>query len=202
MRWTRGSVTKINTDSLIASIVDSKTGEQTEQKYDYFLAATGLRRVWPVVPQSLTKKQYQIETGDHVHSVRNAVDGVVVIGGGAVGIEMAAELKLVQPSLRVTLIHSRDKLLSAEPLPDEFRDTSLAALKEHGVEVILGRGRVAGQVPITNAEGRPVEMLTLEDGSHVVASHVINAISKSVPSTTYLPSSVLDGEGLVKINKQ
>jgi hypothetical protein len=45
-------------------------------------------------------------------------------------------------------------------------------------------------------------MLTLEDGSHVVASHVINAISKSVPSTKYLPSSVLDGEGLVKINKQ
>lgn len=202
MRWTRGSVTRVNTESLSAVIVDSKTGEHSEQSYDYFLAATGLRRVWPVVPQSLTKKQYQIETGDHVHSVRNAVDGVVVIGGGAVGIEMAAELKLVQPSLKVTLVHSRDKLLSAEPLPDDFRDASLAALKEHGVEVILGRGRVAGKVPIVNAEGRQVEMITLEDGSHVLASHVINAISQSVPSTSYLPTSVLDEEGLVKINKQ
>lgn len=201
IRFTRGTLTKIDTDNLSAKILDPNTGEQSEHHYDYFLAATGLRRVWPVVPQSLTKKQYQIETFEHTHSVQNAVDGVVIIGGGAVGIEMAAEIKLVQPGLKVTLIHSRDKLLSAEPLPDEFKDVSLAALKEHGVDIVLGRGRVVGQVPIINAEGRAVEMLTLEDGSHVIASHVINAISKSVPSTSYLPSLGLDENGLVKINK-
>lgn len=202
VRCTRGSLSGIDTNNLVASIVDSKTGEQTEHRYDYFVAATGLRRIWPVVPQSLTKRRYQIEIGEHVRSIRNAVDGVIVIGGGAVGIEMAAELKLVQPGLKVTLIHSRDKLLSAEPLPEELKDVSLKTLKEHGVNVILGRGRVAGQVPITNTEGRQVQMLTLEDGSHVIASHVINAISQSVPSTSYLPPSTLDARGLVKIDSQ
>lgn len=202
LRFSRGTITAIDTEKLIATIRDSQTGVQSAHSYDYFIAATGLRRVYPVVPQGLTKKQYQIETTDHIHSVQNAADGVIVIGGGAVGIEMAAEIKLVYPGLKVTLIHSRDKLLSAEPLPDEFKDVSLAALKEHGVEVVLGRGRVVGQVPIVNAEGREVKMLTLEDGSHVIGSHVINAVSKSVPSTGYLPSGALDKEGLVNIDKQ
>ena len=50
---------------------------------------------------------------------------------------MAAELKVVEPSQKVTLIHLRDKLLSSEPLPDEFKDRTLSVLREAGVEVML-----------------------------------------------------------------
>lgn len=54
----------------------------TELHYDYFVAASGLRRAWPVVPQSLRKKQYLFETADHIHAATTARHGVVVVGGG------------------------------------------------------------------------------------------------------------------------
>jgi hypothetical protein len=50
---------------------------------------------------------------------------------------MAAEIKLVYPDQTVTLIHSRDKLLSSEPLPDFFKETSLAELKETCSEALI-----------------------------------------------------------------
>lgn len=202
IRWTRGSVTKIDPDSSVASVRDFTAGEDVQIPYDYFIGATGLKRNFPVVPETLTRSEYLEETSGHVQSVEAAKDGIVVIGGGAVGVEMAAELKVVQPSSKVTLIQSRDALLSAEPLPDEFKKASLDALRETGVEVILGRGRVVETTTITGDDGSSIQKLTLKDGSHVFANHVINAVSQQVPCTSYFPPSVLDEEGFVKINNK
>lgn len=200
VRWTQGSITKLDSDRHVAQVKDSKTGELVEHDYDYFIAATGLRRQYPVVPQEVTRKTYLDETGGHVGAVKSASEGVVVIGGGAVGIEMAAELKLTQPEAKVTLVQSRDKLLSAEPLPDEFKGAALEALKEMGVEIVLGRGRVT-KTEIIPVDGKASsQRLTLGDGTQLTASHVINAVSSQIPVTSYLPPSVLDNEGLVKIN--
>lgn len=113
---------------------------------------------------------------------------------GAVGIEMAAELKLIYPDLKVTLIHSREKLLSSEPLPDEFKDRALAVLKEGGVEVIMGR-----RVTETTAVDADHFKLTLSDGTQIVAGQVVNAISRSVPTSSFLPSAILDSTGHVKV---
>lgn len=51
-------------------------------EYDYLVAATGLRRTWPSVPQSLTKAQYLDEVQSHIEKVGKARHGVAVIGGG------------------------------------------------------------------------------------------------------------------------
>jgi NADH dehydrogenase FAD-containing subunit len=185
----QGRLTNIDPDKRIGYIrLDGC--EVSEQPYDFFIAATGLRRVWPVVPQSLTKVDYLAETADHIKSVTTASHGTVVIGGGAVGIEMAAEAKLCHPHTKVTLVHSRDKLLSSEPLPDETKDMALQALQDAGVEASIG------------PDGQAMQTLTLQDGKHLVASQVISAISRSVPNTSYLPKSALDSEGLVKIDPQ
>lgn len=53
-----------------------------ELQYDYLVAAAGLRRAWPVVPQSLRRKQYLFETGDHIRAATTARHGVVIVGGG------------------------------------------------------------------------------------------------------------------------
>ncbi|TLS29427.1 hypothetical protein PpBr36_02136 [Pyricularia pennisetigena] len=166
--------------------------------YDFLVAASGLRRVWPVVPQSLRRKQYLVETGSHVQAVSGARNGVLVVGGGAVGIEMAAELKLVQPHVRVTLAHSRDRLLSSEALSDECKDVALRLLREAGVEVLMGH-RIAEQVELTTEDGCRAVEARFENGHRLVVDKVIMAISKSVPSSTYLPLEALDAEGYVKI---
>jgi pyruvate/2-oxoglutarate dehydrogenase complex dihydrolipoamide dehydrogenase (E3) component len=114
-----------------------------------------------------------------------------------VGIEMAGEIAVTQPGQRVTLVHSRDHLLSNESLPDDVKDITLKALKETGVDVILEK-RVLS-VAASEIGGKKLYKLELSDGSQLTASHVIWALSKSVPSTAYLPENVLDEGGLVRI---
>ncbi|PPJ55366.1 hypothetical protein CBER1_08695 [Cercospora berteroae] len=201
VRISQASVQNVDPERMVATIKDVKTGETSEHSYDYVIAATGLRRPWPTVPQSLTQEKYIQETSDHVKLVQNADQGVVIIGGGAVGIEMAAELKVVYPSLSVTLVQSRNELLSAEPLPEDFKSTSLKLLRETGVNVILGHGRVTSTIPIPSDSGRPLYNLTLADGTTLKASHVINAVSHPEPTASYLPPSTLDpSTNLIKIS--
>ena len=114
---------------------------------------------------------------------------------------MAAELRMVSPDLDVTLVHSRDKLLSAEPLPDEFKDKTLGLVRESGVRVLLGH-RVVENTKIETSSGKTAWKLKLSDGTSMVAGHVISAISRSIPTTSYLPDAALDSEGLVKVNNR
>lgn len=104
----------------------------------------------------------------------------------------------MMPEQKVTLIHSREQLCSAEPLPNEFKDKCLVSLGEAGVETIMGQ-RVLEVEKTQNELGESISRLMLSNGSVVFASEVIRAISKSTPSTSYLPGTVLDEAGYVKV---
>ena len=113
---------------------------------------------------------------------------------------MAAEIAVVHPTQTVTLIHSRAKLLSAEPLPDDFKDQTVTLLEDSGVKVILGQ-RVISNEPAEIAEdGSPSYTLTLSNGTTMKAGHVIFAISHQTPITSYFPKEVLDEEGYVHVS--
>lgn len=78
----QGSVKYIDPEQRTATITNLVTEESYTEKYDYLIVASGLRRVWPVVPQSLTKKTYLYETSEYIHAVKESAGGVVVVGGG------------------------------------------------------------------------------------------------------------------------
>lgn len=82
LNYIHGSVTAVDCERKAAIISDYTTGKKYEEKYDYLVASSGLRRVWPVVPQSLKREEYLTEAGNHIQAVKNAKEGVVVIGGG------------------------------------------------------------------------------------------------------------------------
>ncbi len=111
---------------------------------------------------------------------------------------MAAELKLVQPHIKVTLVHSRDKLLSSEPLPDDTKDRALELVREAGVETLLSH-RLETTEDIISDDGTKSLKLKFTNGHSMLADRVVMAISKSVPSTTFLPKEALDVEGYVKV---
>lgn len=194
----QGSVTSVDPEAKTAVVTDALTKETSTHKYDYFVAASGLRRVWPVVPQSTTRKQYLLEAEKQIQNLNNAKHGVVIVGGGAVGIEMAAELKMVKPHLQVTLVHSRDKLLSNENLPDETRDVALKVLKEGGVEALMSH-RLASTKQVETTDGSVKHEVEFTNGHKIFASEVVMAVSKSTRTTNYLPESSVDEEGYVKI---
>ncbi|KAK7918029.1 hypothetical protein PG985_009903 [Apiospora marii] len=199
VRFVHGRVQKVDPATRTATFLESSSEQPTEEKYDYFIAATGLRRAWPVVPQSLTRKTYLREAGQHIDAVRGSRHPVLVVGGGAVGIEMAAELKMVAPDVRVTLAHSRDKLLSAEPLPDDVKDRALELVREAGVETLMNH-RLLSSLPLKPEGADSGFEVEFTNGHKMTASVVIEAISRSVPSTDYLPAAALDTDtGLVNI---
>jgi NADH dehydrogenase FAD-containing subunit len=199
VKFIQGSVQNVDCDGLAATIKLHGSDKSIQQDYDYLVAASGLRRPWPVVPQSLTRTEYLQEAHSNISATKSSEHGVVVIGGGAVGVEMAAELKMVQPNTKVTLIHSRDKLLSAEPLPDEFKSAIEPLVHEAGVDNLLLNTRVTSIDPLPCSSSDNAKLLTLSNGTTQTASHVISAISHPTPTTTYLPSSALDAEGYVRI---
>lgn len=98
------------------------------------------------------------------------------------------------------MIHSRQRVLSSEDLPDEFKDLALSLIHEAGVETILG-ARVKDTIKISESDSTTYEV-ALSDGRRVQAGFVINAISKYHPTATYLPSIAVDEEGYVKIESR
>ncbi|OIW22671.1 pyridine nucleotide-disulfide oxidoreductase-like protein [Coniochaeta ligniaria NRRL 30616] len=199
IRVIQGSVRGLHTLTKVASVATHGSTDELQLEYDYLVAATGLRRAWPVVPQSHQRKKYLLEVGGHLRNVQDAKHGVVVVGGGAVGIEMAAELKLIQPHTEVTLVHSREKLLSAEPLPDEVKDKALELVREASVNVLMSHRLKAVEEVKAEGQSRCFD-LKFNNGHSMRASEVIMAISNSVPSTTFLPQAALDEEGYVRIH--
>ncbi|KAJ5301897.1 hypothetical protein PENANT_c062G08435 [Penicillium antarcticum] len=196
----QGRVDSVDCKSRVARIHQSTENDGhkiLEERYDYMIATTGLRREWPSAPKSFNREAYLAETAGSVETIENAGQGVVVIGGGAVGIEIAAELKMLRPQGKVTLIHSRQNLLSSEPLPEDFSSKTLELLQKSNIEIVLG---VRVQETVAASDSAPAKFtLKLSNGEELYADHVINAVSKFTPTSSYLPNEACDPEGYIRI---
>jgi apoptosis-inducing factor 2 len=103
------------------------------------------------------------------------------------------------PSQRVTLIHSRNELLSNEPLPSDFKERALIILGEEGVDVTLNQRAI---VETTENAEETVSTITLSNGEKITANHIIWATSKNVPNTNCIPQEILDDNGFVKVTQE
>ncbi|KAJ2460857.1 hypothetical protein GGF42_000571 [Coemansia sp. RSA 2424] len=137
IRIVQGTVTEITADSV-------QLASGASIAFDYVLIALGLSRFAPIGLRSSTKEEFVAELAE-THAMIQKAQSVAVIGGGAVGIELAADIKSDFPSKHVTLIHSRP-LPVPGPFKDEFRVMVVDILQEIGVDVVLGE-RVVAQTP-------------------------------------------------------
>ncbi|KAJ2896722.1 hypothetical protein IWW38_001936 [Coemansia aciculifera] len=137
IRLVRGTVTEITPNAVHLS-----SGQTVA--FDYLIIALGLSRFAPIGLRSSTKAEYIDEIAE-THTRIQAAQTVAIVGGGAVGIELAADVKSDFPDKQVTLIHSR-ALPVPGPFKDEFRHMVVDILKEIGVDLVLGE-RVIAQTP-------------------------------------------------------
>jgi NADPH-dependent 2,4-dienoyl-CoA reductase/sulfur reductase-like enzyme len=58
--------------------------DNTEKQigYDYLVAATGLKRAWPIVPREHEKERYLDDAREFIRGLENVEGNIVVIGGG------------------------------------------------------------------------------------------------------------------------
>ncbi|MHA6618002.1 NAD(P)/FAD-dependent oxidoreductase [Pseudonocardia sp. DLS-67] len=149
-----------------AHTVTLSTGEQLG--YDKLLLTTGsVVRTLPVPGADLDGVHY-LRRIEHSDALRDAlVDGarVVVVGGGWIGLEVAAAART--HGAAVTLVEI-DTLPLRQVLGDEVAQVFADLHAEHGVDLRLG----TGVREIVGSGGR-VASVTLDDGTSVPADSVV-----------------------------
>ncbi|KAF9946887.1 Apoptosis-inducing factor 2 [Mortierella alpina] len=124
---------------LVAPTVDSSSDTSAplqKIEFDYLLIATGSMVPSPA-KWRVTSSAKGIELMDQTRRDMEQCKRIVVIGGGACGVEIAGEIKYAFPDKSVTLIHDMPALVDYPKFPDSFKNEARRYLEKQGVEVIL-----------------------------------------------------------------
>lgn len=153
----------------------------TKIPFDYLLLATGTRLSGPGTSPHDTKPLSISFLQSFQRAIASpATQHVVIVGGGAVGVQMACDLKELYPSKRVTLVHSREQLMPVyhERLSEIIKER----FGELGVEMVLGRRAVVPEgpeggwtLPGPGEEGNQKMVVRLVDGEVVEGDVVVQA---------------------------
>ncbi|KXN64566.1 FAD/NAD(P)-binding domain-containing protein [Conidiobolus coronatus NRRL 28638] len=179
--------------------IETKSGESEE--FDFIVVATGYDRGAPVWPESSTKETYLKEFSGYRTKIESS-SSVVVVGAGAVGVELAADIKSHYPEKKVTLVHSR-ALPIVGPFSDKFRNRVIEELKTVGVETLFENRVLAESKREEN--GKEVYHLKTNQGVELTADLVFNCIGPGKPVTNILDLEsteefpLLDKYNLVKV---
>lgn len=128
----QGTVTAIETSEKGGSVLLAD-GERIQ--YTILVVATGSRWRGPIDFPSTPEKVHE-----HIresHEQFEDAKKIVCVGGGAVGIEFAGEIKDLWPSKEVTIVHGDKQLLNAA-YPDKYRKAIENDVTARDVHLVLG----------------------------------------------------------------
>ncbi|CAE6436463.1 unnamed protein product [Rhizoctonia solani] len=161
--------------------VTTESGERIT--YSYLILATGSLWNGPLaLPDSRKQALDQFNT---FRKQLEAAKTVVILGGGAVGVEYAGELAHYYPNTKVSLVHALPELTN-DTYPGKFRNSLLDGVTKLGIQVILGDRLSTQSAP---KDG----YITTEKGVRLRADLTINATGGR-PNTSVV--STLDGSAL------
>ncbi|GAW26044.1 putative oxidoreductase [Rosellinia necatrix] len=176
-------------------VLDREWRGSREIPYEHVVVATGTRLRAPgTMPgdDKASSVAYLRRCQDRLRRARS----VAVVGGGAVGVQMATDLKEIYPDKRVTLVHSRAQLMPLyHPKLDEIIKERC---RELGVTLVLGSRVDIPADEFQRDTGEPITV-SLQDGRTLEADVVIPATGQT-PNTQFLsalPPSPSEGGSLV-----
>ncbi|GAA5987008.1 hypothetical protein JCM11641_004417 [Rhodosporidiobolus odoratus] len=170
-------------------VVEGWRGREVE--YEAAVVATGTKLSKPGTLD--TEKKDSITYLQSVQSKLKNAQNIVIIGGGAVGVQMATDLSILYPSSNksITVIQSRRLMPRFHP---KLHEIVQARFDELGVRTLSNvRAKIpeGGYEKLNEAGGGEVE---LENGRRVKANYVIHALGQTPNSallTSSLPSTIL-----------
>jgi NADH dehydrogenase FAD-containing subunit len=164
--------------------------------YEYLIIATG---TYAAPPSTLNVKgkadgvallqRYQRRVGK--------ASKIVVVGGGAVGVQLATDIKDYYPSKSVTLVHSRSRVM--HKFHPKLHELISARAEELGVDMVLNeRVKVRADGLLDNGSEFDVDLLS---GGHLRADLVIHATGHtpiSAPLRTLAPECITS-DGFISV---
>jgi NADH dehydrogenase FAD-containing subunit len=131
VHWVQGRVETVEHNQVLLT-----NGQKIP--YEFLLVASGSGAT-----DGLPSRAGVDEKRDGVVLIREMQDKIeksqnlVVVGGGAAGVELAADAKALYKEKNVILVHSQEAVMNRFGV--ELQDAALHGLQELGVEVILGK---------------------------------------------------------------
>lgn len=124
---------------LIKDEVQSITDQEVKTKdkffsYDYLVIASGSKYSTPIKDKNLVITARAHELENYFQKLKKS-KLVLIIGGGLVGVELAAEIICSYPEKEIILVHSKAELIDRNPT--KARDYAKTFLKNKGVKIIL-----------------------------------------------------------------
>jgi len=129
---------------------------------------------------------------------------ILVVGGGALGIQFASDIAHLHPNKTVTLLHSRRQLLPR--FDPSLHDEVLQSLENLGVDVMLGERLDMQSVfapPVASKPGElPVRMVRTQSGREI-QTDLLLLCTGQIPNTGLLaamdPDTVLSDSKMARV---
>ncbi|XP_054838032.1 ferroptosis suppressor protein 1 isoform X1 [Eublepharis macularius] len=172
-----------------------------ELAFSHLILATGSDGPFPGKFNHIVCRQSAIQTYEDMVKEIQKAPRVVVVGGGAAGVEMAAEVKTEFPAKQVTLIHSKIALADVELLPS-VRQKVKEILIQKGVHILLSE-KVSNLPMLTLNQFSENMAVKTDKGTEIATDMVILCTGIEINSSAY--SSVffdkLASDGALKVNE-
>lgn len=104
--------------------------------YDYLIIAAGSRYNLPIKEKDMIIADRSEELRKYSQELKQA-DGILIIGGGLVGVELAAEIITAHPHKKIKMVHAHAELI--ERNPQKARTYARQFLEKRGVELIFNK---------------------------------------------------------------
>jgi NADH dehydrogenase FAD-containing subunit len=175
--------------------------------WDYLVFATGSLYPSPLKPSASYKSERAEETAqrsqraqriEHFASAASKIARarhVMIIGGGIVGVELAADLANAEMRAprRITLVHGGPRLM--DDLPVSAGERATKWLRKHGVNVLVGEKFVPNE---TNADETTKTYKGVHSGTTITPDEVIVATGAR-PATEFLTEREISGTEHLKV---
>jgi apoptosis-inducing factor 2 len=174
---------------------DVKLAVRGALEADIIVVATGSRSARPFKPTGDSVAEFRAASAE-AHEMLRTATSVAVVGGGAVGTELAGEIAAGTASKRVALFSGTPSLFPN--MPPGLGKRLLAQLRRMGVAVHLG----ASAEGLRGADGPRQGPLRLSSG-HSVAADIVFPAMGVTPVTTLLdslPGVSFDPAGRVSVD--
>ncbi|XP_014669758.1 PREDICTED: apoptosis-inducing factor 2-like [Priapulus caudatus] len=194
LTYMRSKVVNLDPGSQIVKLENGN-----ELKYDYLVLATGTGGSFPGrIPLGISERMRSCY--DTIRKRIMDARSVVIVGGGAAGVEMAGDIKEDFTDKTVTLVHPSEQLVDND-VSDKFQGMVKDRLKKLGVAMVLGERVVNLDAAVAGAGPAVVKT---DAGREIPADFVIKAIGLKVHSVAYANSELgkkMDNFGRLPVNE-
>lgn len=175
-----------------ANYVDDKSVryDGKDVKYDYLVVCSGSSYKEPIKEQHVVHASRAKHLADAYERLMKAKD-VVIIGGGLAGVELTAEIACKYPEKKLTLIHSKDKLIPRNNVKSQ--NYAEYFLRKKGVNIIFGERVVSGDKKNVKT-----------DKGTIIKADMVLLCTGIKPNSGFLKGKLrnfLDEKGFLKVNE-